>query len=485
MDPFSVLGLASMGSSLLGGLFGDDEPTAMPTQQTGFAALPPEVQKAYLNLYLPEVLNQFQGKYYGMPMGQAPTGPFSSQELQNLQRYSNAVGGIFGGGTGVNPIGQVEPFSMPQMHALNSLGAGLGLNQMMGSAIPQQQSQSGLGRIFQAVEDLKPQPAPQNMYNAPRPEPVAGDAAQSPGNSNFGAGDLFNTQGAFQDFWSKTAPNIQPWESLNDYLMNKRKAELQGIKPEVFETMYRGPNSPGEQIKAPNPNMGPSFGEMPQANVPPQQPPVNPGMPNMGNQQSASAEKILPQSPITPVNAGNPNSFNGQYGLFNELPAFMSPFNQAVINRTLNQMNKQTDEARSGIMGRAARYGGLGAFGSSALGTQLAQLENANNDRSLDFLANANAANYNQALGLRRQTLADMLGAGGAMQQHGQTVLNALQPQLAAATPQGRLSQFSAGLGAFPQSGHTMQYTHQPNMFQKFGSAGMGLLGGLQGFGFI
>jgi hypothetical protein len=125
----AALGLGAAGAGLLGGLFGDENEGAMPQQQSstqGFAALPQEVKDAWLQQYLPQLLQQYQNKPMTTPLGQAPTGPFASQGLQELQAHSNQVGGLFGNqGTGVNPLGAVEPFNQFQQNALSSLGGGL------------------------------------------------------------------------------------------------------------------------------------------------------------------------------------------------------------------------------------------------------------------------------------------------------------------------------------------------------------------------
>lgn len=131
----SALPIISGGASLIGGLFGEDEggqasPTGVGGSQSGFAALPPQVQQAFLQQYLPQLLQQNQGKLQTVPLGEAPQGPFGSQGLQQLQNYSYAHGGLFNGTEGVNPLGHVEPLNQFQQGALGSFGGGLsGLQQ--------------------------------------------------------------------------------------------------------------------------------------------------------------------------------------------------------------------------------------------------------------------------------------------------------------------------------------------------------------------
>lgn len=126
MDPFTMSMLASAGSTILGGLFGGNDYEPQQTGSSGFAALPPQVQQAYLQQLLPQAQNIFSSPYVTTPLGQARNSPFESQALQELQQYSNQNGGLFAGGTGVRPLGQVEPFNETQQNALGQFGQGYG-----------------------------------------------------------------------------------------------------------------------------------------------------------------------------------------------------------------------------------------------------------------------------------------------------------------------------------------------------------------------
>ncbi len=100
MDPLTMSMMVSAGGSLLGGLFGKKKGEAPATQVQGFAALPKEVQNAWLQTYLPQVLEQNKKTYEAPPMMRAPTqaGIFDSQGLADLQRYSDSIapsGGLF------------------------------------------------------------------------------------------------------------------------------------------------------------------------------------------------------------------------------------------------------------------------------------------------------------------------------------------------------------------------------------------------------
>ncbi len=88
----TALGVASLGASLLGGKKGEK------AAASGFAALPKEVQDAWLKTYLPSVLSLFNRPYTPLPMARVDVNsadPFRSQGLIDLQNYSDSVGGIF------------------------------------------------------------------------------------------------------------------------------------------------------------------------------------------------------------------------------------------------------------------------------------------------------------------------------------------------------------------------------------------------------
>lgn len=120
---------ATIGGSLFGrnkgGSPGGQSSSSASHQESGFNTLPPEVQNAYLNQYLPSIQQQFHTRYSAPPLGQAQGGPFGSQALQELQNYSNSTGGVFGNGTGVSPLGAVEPFNPYQQQAIQAFGGGL------------------------------------------------------------------------------------------------------------------------------------------------------------------------------------------------------------------------------------------------------------------------------------------------------------------------------------------------------------------------
>lgn len=293
-------GGAAAGAVLGGALSGNKKTPAMQAQQTGgsksgFQTLPPELQKAYLEQYLPQVLAQSQGPYNAGPMGQAQTGQFAPQGLQQLQQYYNQKGSPFAGGNGAMPLGVVEPFHPYQTQAFEQIGAG--------------------------------------------------------------------------------------------------------------------------------------------ANAP---------------------------------------------GLENQLRPYMDLYNKYVLSPTLERNKRERAEVENALLGQG--QGNLGYFGSSALGTQRAQLEK--NYGQLEQEAQAEA--LQNALGLRRQGLGDLLTVGGAVQEHGQQYLNALQPHLQAALPQNRTALLGQQLGLIPGESPTSfsQQWHQPAAKPNFADRLAGIatsLGSLAG----
>ncbi len=71
--------------------------TKPATSESGFAAMPPEVQKVLLETYLPAATSRFNKPFEARPMQRANTTPgmFDSIGLADLQKYSDSVGGIF------------------------------------------------------------------------------------------------------------------------------------------------------------------------------------------------------------------------------------------------------------------------------------------------------------------------------------------------------------------------------------------------------
>lgn len=104
IDPATAMMGASLASSALGAMKGNKDATGGGSQ-SGFAALPKEVQDFLLQTYLPKVQNYANMPFQAAPMQRADTSGndiFASQGLSDLQKFSDAAGGYF---TPYSPMG--------------------------------------------------------------------------------------------------------------------------------------------------------------------------------------------------------------------------------------------------------------------------------------------------------------------------------------------------------------------------------------------
>ena len=109
---------------------------------------------------------------------------------------------------------------------------------------------------------------------------------------------------------------------------------------------------------------------------------------------------------------------------------FMNPYQQAVIDESLRQINRQGDIARQNLQAQAVRSG---AFGGSREGVQRAELERGLSEQRNQAITGALQQGYTQALNAfeaekNRQLQAAQAGAGigSLMQQLGQQDVNFL-----------------------------------------------------------
>jgi hypothetical protein len=142
-----------------------------------------------------------------------------------------------------------------------------------------------------------------------------------------------------------------------------------------------------------------------------------PGIQSYFNSPQSGA--FVPQQ-VEPFNRFQNEALQGLGGgiqdIQQNLGQYMNPYHSAVTDN----INREADIRRSDLLGRASIGGNAAGLNNSAVGVQLGL----NDEARQRLLAQANYENYQQALGLRRQTLAEMLGAGGAQQTQGQNVLN-------------------------------------------------------------
>lgn len=93
------IGSVLSGVGAVAGLFGGKK-EGTGTQKTFFESLPPEVQKALLKTYLPDVMDYYSRDFVPRPAKRAtkPTDAFGSQALYELQQYAD-INGLLRGGT--------------------------------------------------------------------------------------------------------------------------------------------------------------------------------------------------------------------------------------------------------------------------------------------------------------------------------------------------------------------------------------------------
>lgn len=121
-----------VGAGAIASAFGGKKKQVTQETQSGFQALPKEVQDLLLNSYLPKVQNTLDMPYQAIPMQRAenPAGdPFASKALWDLQNFSDAAGGYFtplqAGSMAPNPASyQGAAGSKPAMPASNNAPAG-------------------------------------------------------------------------------------------------------------------------------------------------------------------------------------------------------------------------------------------------------------------------------------------------------------------------------------------------------------------------
>jgi hypothetical protein len=146
------------------------------------------------------------------------------------------------------------------------------------------------------------------------------------------------------------------------------------------------------------------------------------------------------------------------------LGKYMLPFQQA-RDRAMTNINRNADTQLAGIRDRASRIGSLGR--DPLYGGQLPQVEEARARAMLD----AEAAFGEKALGLRSQSLADVLSGGNLIQKQNQAGLSAkyMHPmafmQLLAGMPN---SSTGYQRGATP---------YESSNLQKFGNIGLSMFG--------
>jgi hypothetical protein len=90
----------------------------------------------------------------------------------------------------------------------------------------------------------------------------------------------------------------------------------------------------------------------------------------------------------------------GTAGLFapTDLSAYTNPFQQAVIDTTLQRLQEEGERAQNQLAAQAVNPGGFGSFGGARFGLESAQLGENIQDARARILAQLNSQNYLQAL---------------------------------------------------------------------------------------
>jgi hypothetical protein len=206
-------------------------------------------------------------------MGEALGGQFGSQALKQLQDYSNLNGGIFGGGTGVSPLGAVEPFNQQQQNALQSFGSGL----------------SGLQNEL---------PGYQNLYNQNvlDPELANIDRLHQQGQNQLRSNQLLGTGG--QNAFSNSAFGTQLaglQDTASRLRMDARAGAFQGGQNLRRQTLQDMLNS-GGAIQNQNQSLLNYL-----------QPQLQQATPQAQSQNFAAGLSQFPQTQISSGQASNPN----------------------------------------------------------------------------------------------------------------------------------------------------------------------------------
>lgn len=238
---------------------------------------------------------------------------------------------------------------------------------------------------------------------------------------------------------------------------------------------------------------------------------ANPSSPftSQGLLSLQAANPNTPMNPsgyIEPFNQYQQNALqqlaNPNYSQAN-LAQYENPFQQQVMNTTLQQMQRNNAMNQSNITDQMNASNPL-VLGNSALGTEYALNNQLTNQNIGQAQANLGYQGYNSALNLYNQALSNMLGAGNTIQAQNQSLLNianpasytqaqyqtqpgyvqaaALAPLFSAFPSSGQSSSQSTSIGATPilSAGQGTQ----PTTAQKLGgllSSNAGSLGSLFG----
>ena len=159
------------------------------------------------------------------------------------------------------------------------------------------------------------------------------------------------------------------------------------------------------------------------------------------------------------------------------IASYMSPYQQSVIDATLDEYDIQAQKGQQGIMDAASR---IGALGAGRTGVQLGEYQSASDRNRAAIQAGLLQQGYTQGQGARQQDYANQLGMGQY-----QSGLGSLTPQLVA----GQIGTMGQ-VGATQQAQTQAQYdamreanrmaAYEP--YERMGYYGTGVTGIMGGY---
>jgi hypothetical protein len=157
--------------------------------------------------------------------------------------------------------------------------------------------------------------------------------------------------------------------------------------------------------------------------------------------------------------------------------AYMSPYQQAVIDATLGEFDIQAQKGLTGI-GTAAV--GAGAFGGGRHGIAEAEYQTQSDRNRAALQANLLQQGYQQATALRQQDLANQLGIGQFQSTLGGGAQNLAQQQIAGLGTLGAGQQAYAQAQADAARQATQTAAYEP--YQRLGTYGAGVSSLISGY---
>jgi hypothetical protein len=159
------------------------------------------------------------------------------------------------------------------------------------------------------------------------------------------------------------------------------------------------------------------------------------------------------------------------------IASYMSPYQQSVIDATLDEYDIQAQKGQQGIMDAASR---IGALGAGRTGVQLGEYQAASDRNRAAIQAGLLQQGYTQGQGARQQDYANQLGMGQY-----QSGLGSLTPQLLAGQI-GTMGQVGATQQAQTQAQYDAQReanrmaAYEP--YERMGYYGTGVTGIMGGY---